>query len=174
MEIGVKTIAAGVGIFLLGVGSTYWLMADEKNIQTNGETNTVVQNQTVIQSQPIIPTALTPFEADKNESGNDIKAANRDVKTSALADKAEVTTLTHERFLADAEARREQQLADKAESDRLTKLRYIKEDSVDCKFWRQQKQTSSTASKIEEKIKTHCLLPNDLSTSSANSSVGDV
>ena len=34
MEIGAKTIAAGVAVFLLGVGSTYWLMAD------NGKTTT--------------------------------------------------------------------------------------------------------------------------------------
>jgi hypothetical protein len=180
MEIGVKTIAAAAGIFLLGVGSTYWLMADSKNTQTVGETNTAAHHQPVMQYQPAMqhqqtePTAPTSLEADNNKSGSNTGVANIDTETNTLVDQAEVTTLTHERFLADAEARREQQLAHKAESDRLIKLRHIKEDSVDCKFWRQQKQTSSTAAKVEEKIKTHCLLPSDLPTSAANSSADDI
>ena len=77
-------------------------------------------------------------------------------------------------FEAAAEARREQQLADKAEADRMAKLRQQKADSVDCKFWRQQQQTSSTAAKIEEKIKTHCMLASDLASSESSSSAETV
>jgi hypothetical protein len=167
MEIGAKTIVAGVGLFLLGVGSTYWLMADNRDTTAPLKTNPTVQHQ------PAMQAALTQLGNTKSESDSDttettgLETQNVDAATDNTAD---TTTLTHERFLADAEARRNQQLADKAEADRLEKLRHIKADSVDCKFWRQQQQTSSTAAKIEEKIKTHCLLPSDVPASASSSS----
>jgi hypothetical protein len=160
MEIGTKTIAAGIGLFLLGVGSTYWLMADSGN---SANANTRVQHQPAMQAAL---SQLGTSEAASNTTANVTSAAqNPTAETSK--------TLTHESFLAAAEARREQQLADKAEAERLTKLRQLKADSVDCKFWRQQQQTSSTAAKIEEKIKTHCMLPGDISSSASCSADTD-
>lgn len=159
MEIGTKTIAAGVGIFLLGVGSTYWLMSNKEGGQPPAQTNAVTQYQP---SEVALAGVTTVATTGVNEP-----ASYAEDHTTAGGNEA--LTLTHERFLADAEVRREQQLAEKAEADRLNKLRHIKEDSVDCKFWRQQKQTSSTAAKVEEKIQTHCLLPSDRITATSSS-----
>lgn len=75
-----------------------------------------------------------------------------------------------ESFYAAAEARREQQLIEKSETDRLTKLRKIKENSTECKFWKQQNKTSSAAAKIEEKITQYCTLPISSSPSSESNS----
>ncbi|AQT60675.1 hypothetical protein [Cellvibrio sp. PSBB023] len=168
MEIGAKTIAAGVAVFLLGVGSTYWLMAD------NGKTTTSATPQ----RQPAMQAALaqlgsTPSNSNETDAGNDGTQETDAIQTTSEST-ADAGTLTHERFLAAAEARREQQLADKAEADRMAKLRQQKADSVDCKFWRQQQQTSSTAAKIEEKIKTHCMLASDLASSESSSSAETV
>ncbi len=138
MDNRITTLAAGIGLFLAGVGATYWLMAD---------------------SPAVNPPAEPPVLTEQSTAAASSAEAQPDVET-----------LTHERFLAEADARRDQRLADQAEADRLAKLRQMKADSVDCKFWRQQHQTSSTAAKIEEKIKTHCFLASDLISSAAASS----
>lgn len=136
MDNRITTLAAGIGLFLAGVGATYWLMADSPGVNPPTEPPALIEQST----------------ASSSEAQPDVE------------------TLTHERFLAEADARRDQRLADQAEADRLAKLRQMKADSVDCKFWRQQHQTSSTAAKIEEKIKTHCFLASDLISSAAASS----
>lgn len=166
MEIGTKTIVAGLCLFLLGVGSTYWLMADSGG-------NSTAKKSVTIQHQPAMQAALTQLgtstsEATSEATGNATETTESDAQNTTTETSE---TLTHESFLAAAEARREQQFADKAEAERIAKLRQLKADSVDCKFWRQQQQTSSTAAKIEEKIKTHCMMPGDIS-SSASSSAG--
>ncbi|MFC3115887.1 hypothetical protein [Cellvibrio fontiphilus] len=172
MEIGAKTLIAGAGLFLLGVGSTYWLMADN-------QAPAAAEKPTAAHHQPAMQAALnqlgnsateTPTQepaAALTEAGNPHTAAASDAETETAS---ETETLTHESFLAAAEARREQQLADKAETERLDKLRQQKADSVDCKFWRQQQASSSTAAKIEEKIKTFCFIAQDLASSESSSS----
>lgn len=164
MEIGTKTIAIGAGLFLLGVGSTYWLMADSGS-------NSIAKKSAAAQHQPAMQAALTQLGTDTSEAANNTSETAESETQNTTTETGD--TLTHKSFLAAAEARREQQLADKAEAERLTKLRQLKADSVDCKFWRQQQQTSSTAAKIEEKIKTHCMLPGDISSSASSSADAD-
>ena len=165
MEIGTKTIAIGAGLFLLGVGSTYWLMAGSGS-------NSTAKKSAAAQHQPAMQAALTQLGTDTSEAANKTSETAESETQNTTTETSK--TLTHESFLAAAEARREQQLADKAEAERLTKLRQLKADSVDCKFWRQQQQTSSTAAKIEEKIKTHCMLASDLASSDSSSSAETV
>lgn len=160
MEIGTKTIAAGLGLFLLGVGSTYWLMADSGNPSATPE-------KRAQQHSPAVQAALTQLGSGANEATHTATETENSEAESSTTDTSE--TLTHERFLADVEARREQQLADIAEAERIAKLRQLKADSMDCKFWRQQQKTSSTAAKIEDKIKTHCMLPSDISNNASSS-----
>lgn len=163
MEQNVKIIVAGIGLFLLGVGSTYWLMADRGNAATSHTSATP-------QHQPAMHAALAQLGNETNSNATKtITSDALDSTTENTANIESADTLTHESFLAAAEARREQQLADKAETDRITKLRQTKADSVECKFWRQQQKTSSAAAKIEEKIKTHCLLASDLVSSDSSS-----
>jgi hypothetical protein len=148
MEQPFKIITAGAAIFLLGVGTSYWLLANN-TAEKQAEVLSYSPTQSHVHSQP------------QSEALNNNSAA------SAASETTEV--LTHESFLAAADARREQQQAEKAEADILAKKRQLKADSVDCKFWRQQQKTSSAAAKIEEKINTHCFLASDLA-SSANTS----
>jgi hypothetical protein len=155
MEQPFKIIAAGAAIFLLGVGTSYWLLANN-TAEEQAEVSPYYPTQSHVHSQP------------QSEALNNNSAASA---ASAAAETTEV--LTHESFLAAADARREQQQAEKAEADILAKKRQLKADSVDCKFWRQQQKTSSAAAKIEEKITTHCFLASDLANSAAASSAAN-
>ncbi len=165
METGAKTLIAGAGLFLLGVGSTYWLMADNKA--------SAPATKSAPHHQPAVQAALSQLGSNANEQAY-AQPASTATKAIDADDTAETETLTHESFVAAAEARREQQLADKAEADRLDKQRQQKADSVDCKFWRQQQQNSSSAAKIEEKIKTFCFIAQDLASSENSSSLPDL
>lgn len=60
-------------------------------------------------------------------------------------------------FMEEAEARREKALAEKEENDLIAKRKLEKENSVECKFWKQQKNEKS-ATKIDEKITEFCTL----------------
>lgn len=159
MEIGKNTIAAGVGLFFLGGFSVYLLMA---NVGANS--NATTYNQ----SSPPELTQTSPTDAP-GDSTDAEEEADASLTAKDGPDSTQAAELTHDVFLAQAEARREQQLIDKAEADRLEKLRLIKERSVECKFWRQQQKNSSASAKIEEKITQYCALQ----TSSSDSSLGD-
>lgn len=103
------------------------------------------------------------------------ESASETVLTTSSAPTVEInnSATNAESFYAAAEARREQQLIEKSEADRLTKLRKIKENSTECKFWKQQNKTSKAAAKIEEKITQYCTLPiSSESSSSASSGEG--
>lgn len=58
---------------------------------------------------------------------------------------------------ADVEAVREQDMEDKRNADELAKQKLKKGKSVECLFWKQQKQTSSAAN-VDEKIEKFCNL----------------
>lgn len=168
MEIGTKTIAASLGVFLLGVGSTYWLMAGTADSGTTTESATAQ-----VQHQPAMQAALAELDSNTAETSSIVES-----QTESPLNDSEPSTpeLTHDAFIAEAEARREQQLIEKSEAERTEKLRKQKENSVECKFWRQQQKASSAAEKIEAKVKEHCFLPGSSSTSetsvsSANSEV---
>ncbi len=60
-------------------------------------------------------------------------------------------------FVKEAEARREKALAEKEEADLLAKRKLEKENTVECKFWKQQKNEKS-GSKVDEKITEFCTL----------------
>ena len=60
-------------------------------------------------------------------------------------------------FIAQAEARREQKLEALAEQERQAKQQYEKEHSVECQFWKQQKNDKSPP-KVDEKIAEFCNL----------------
>jgi len=148
MEIGKKTIVAAVGLFFLGGLSVYLLMA---NINAPAQPATTQHKSAAMQE------ALQQVRASANaQEQEQIDQPPAPDSTSS----ATTEELTHEAFLAQAEARREERLIDKEESDRLTKLKAMKERSVECKFWKQQQKTSSAAAKVEEKINEHCNLPN--------------
>ena len=144
MEVGKKTIAAGIGLFFLGGLSVYLVMANSAPAPSTGYSQTTHNEQAIAPStQAETTSAATEDENSPGESDTETQAP---------------TELTHDEFLAQAEARREQLLIDKAEADRLEKMRLIKERSVECKFWRQQQKNSSASSKIEEKITQYCTL----------------
>ena len=156
MEIGTKTIAAAVGLFFLGGLSVYLVMANsdapEQSITTQHKTAAM---QAALEQ-------VRANSATQEQSNHDASATNDSTPEV-------VEELTHEAFLAEAEARREERLINREETDRLEKLKAMKERSVECKFWKQQQKTSSAAAKIEEKIDEHCNLPS--ATSSDASSV---
>lgn len=157
MEIGAKTIAASVGLFFLGGISVYFLTA-----KTDAPGRPTAQHQSAAMQE-----ALAQVRANKTEK--EIPATETIESTASSIVTSEVTDeLTHDAFLAQAEARREQQLIDKAEVDRLAKLRAAKARSVECTFWKQQQKTSSAAAKIEEKIIQHCTLQNSSSSASTS------
>lgn len=157
MEIGKKTIAAGIGLFFLGGFSVYLIMAS--NSGAAPATTATHQQPAAMQE------AIEQLHANNaaNTPETTVSASSAQAQTEAPAE------LTHDEFLAQAEARREQRLIDQAEADRLAKLRRIKEQSVECKFWKQQQKTSSAAAKIEEKIVQYCTLQ---TSSAAHSSDG--
>lgn len=160
MEIGAKTIAAGVGLFFLGGLSVYFLTA-----KPNATARPAAQYQSAAMQE-----AMEQVRASKTTE--EIPATTEENTSSSIATQEVTEELTHDAFLAQAEARREQQLIDKAEADRLAKLRAAKERSVECKFWKQQQKTSSAAAKIEEKIIQYCTLQttssNDITSSNAS------
>lgn len=82
---------------------------------------------------------------------------------SSVANTEPKEEMTHDAFIAAAEARREQQQEDKAEIERVEKLRKAKLNSVECKFWKQQqeRQTSSTAAKVAAKVDEFCVIAQD-------------
>lgn len=164
MEIGKKTIAAAVGIFFLGGLSVYLVMA---NSGAPAPTVTTQHKSAAMQEaleQVRANNATTQAQAQEKSS----------LVTPVDNDSAPATAeeLTHEAFLAQAEARREERLINKEENDRLEKLKAMKERSVECKFWKQQQKTSSAAAKIEEKINEHCNLPSS-SAASESSTAGE-
>lgn len=151
MEIGKTMAAAGLGLFLLGGLSVYLLMAD--NSPAAGE-----------KPAPRQQAAITPPEHTETTTEQEIAFS-----ASSDADQTDATPeMTHAAFLAAAEAKREQDLEDKAEADRLGKLLAIKQNSMECKFWKQQQKTTSAAAKIEEKIIKFCTLQ-DTSSEAASS-----
>ena len=162
MEIGKKTIAAAVGIFFLGGLSVYLVMA---NSGAPAPTVTTQHKSAAMQE------ALEQVRANNATTQAQEKSS---LATPVDNDSAPATAeeLTHEAFLAQAEARREERLINKEENDRLEKLKAMKERSVECKFWKQQQKTSSAAAKIEEKINEHCNLPSS-SAASESSAAGE-
>lgn len=104
------------------------------------------------------PEASEPPEPPQNQQISNTNHTNKD----------DVPEMTHANFLAEAEARREQNLENKAELERLEKLKKAKLNSVECKFWKQQLKTSSAAAKIDEKINHFCHLPTSSSDSSSS------
>lgn len=97
-------------------------------------------------------------------------------ESSSAANTEPKQEMTHDAFLAAAEARREQQQEDKAEIERVEKLRKEKFNSVECKFWRQQqeRQTSSTAAKVATKIDEHCVIAQDRANAASNTSANAI
>lgn len=160
MEIGAKTIAASVGVFLLGVGSTYWLMAGAADSSSTTESASAQ-----VQHQPAMQAALAELDSSTADT-NSVAVAPTDSPFNGEQQSA--PELTHDAFVAAAEARREQQLIEKSEAERIEKLRKQKENSVECKFWRQQQQNSSAAEKIEAKVQEHCVLPGSSSANEAS------
>jgi hypothetical protein len=138
MEPGVKMIAGGLVLFVLGGLSVYLISR---------------------------PAATTPAQIASQEQSAYTPATTA---TSASSPEPATDTIDAESFYEEAEARREQQLIDKAEADRLAKLKAAKERSVECKFWKQQQKTSSAAAKIDEKINEHCNLPSSSSASTSS------
>jgi len=58
-------------------------------------------------------------------------------------------------FYAEAERRREDKLEERAQQERQEKLQKARENSVECQFWRQQKNEKSTE-RVDEKIAEFC------------------
>jgi hypothetical protein len=63
--------------------------------------------------------------------------------------------MTKEKFIKEAEERREHLLAEKGDNDDLAKRKSAKEKSVECRFWKQQKETNPSE-KTDEKIAKFC------------------
>ncbi len=158
MEIGTKTIAAAVGLFFLGGLSVYLVMAKSDAPAQPALT----QHKTAAMQE-----ALEQVRANAATVQEKSTLTNPVVNDSAPEAEA-VGELTHEAFLAQAEARREERLINKEETERLEKLKAMKERSVECKFWKQQQKTSSAAAKIEEKINEHCKLPSSSAASESS------
>jgi hypothetical protein len=161
MEIGKKTIVAAVGLFFLGGLSVYLLMAN---------TNAPAQPATTQHKSAVMQEALQQVRASAN--AQEQEQIDQPAPAPDSTSPAATGELTHEAFLAQAEARREERLIDKEEADRLAKLKAMKERSVECKFWKQQQKTSSAAAKVEEKINEHCNLPSS-STESESSTASE-
>lgn len=142
---GIKLIAGGLALFVLGGAVVYFIS------QPNAATTQPATTQPATQAQSEPAPAAT---------------------TTSTSDTSTTTTTPTESFYDAAEARREQVLIAKEEADRLAKLKVTKERSVECKFWKQQQKTSSAAAKIEEKINEHCNLASSAAASS-NSAASD-
>lgn len=157
MEIGKKTIAAAVGLFFLGGLSVYLLMANQQMI-------------TQPSSTPHKSAAMQEALQHVRASATAQEQPAQSVPESASNTSQSTEELTHEAFLAQAEARREERMINKEEAERLAKLKAAKERSVECKFWKQQQKTSSAAAKIDEKIIQHCTLQTSSESASSDQS----
>ncbi len=158
MEIGKKTIGAAVGLFFLGGFSVYLLMANQQMTAQPSSTshNSAAEQEALQQVHASAAAQEQPAQSAPESASNASQSTEE---------------LTHEVFLAQAEARREERLINKEETDRLAKLKAAKERSVECKFWKQQQKTSSAAAKVEEKIIHYCTVQaSSESTSSVQSS----
>ncbi len=91
------------------------------------------------------------FRASKQKT---VATAQPVVAAPQMIAAVEPTAVNRNSF-ADVEARREQELEDKRNADELAKQQSKKGKSVECLFWKQQKQTSSAAN-IDEKIEKFC------------------
>lgn len=129
MDIGKKAIVAGAVLFFLGGLSMYFLMAPPSNSVSAAS----------VSAESQLTTATSSSATNNDPDGT--------------------PEMTHAAFLAEAEARREKNLQDKAEAERIEKLLKEKQNSVECKFWKQQQKTSSAAARIEERIGHFCNLP---------------
>jgi cell fate (sporulation/competence/biofilm development) regulator YmcA (YheA/YmcA/DUF963 family) len=146
MEFSKKAIAAGIGLFVLGGASVYLLINSQQGTAPKASAN---------HQQSAMHEAIAQIEQ---------KAPLSEASNSAYNSSIDATPeMTHAAFLAQADARREQNMEDKAETERVEKLRKMKLNSVECKFWKQQqeRQTSSTAAKINSKIDEHCIISQD-------------
>ena len=151
MEIGKKAIIIGTSLFILGGLSVYLLTPKGQPLHA---TPAHQQHDGAMQA------AIAQID-EKNTSPTNTTSTVSQI--SSIDDTK--PEMTHAAFLAEAEARREEKLENKAETERLAKLLKAKQNSVECKFWRQQQRTSSAAEKIDEKINHYCTLSG--STSSA-------
>lgn len=156
MEIGTKTIAAAVGLFFLGGLSVYLVMAkpDTPALQAISQHKSAAMQDALEQMR-------TNAAATQEQSHHTTPVVSESAPET-------VEELTHEAFLAEAEARRDERLINREETDRLEKLKAMKERSVECKFWKQQQKTSSAAEKIEGKINEHCNLPSSSAVSESS------
>ena len=164
MEIGIKTIAAGAGLFILGGLSVYLLTSNNQSSAITAATVATTHQSVALQE------AIEEMRTSGTEQGEQ--------SVSIETNTPETTPeLTHEAFLAAAAARREERQINKEETDRLAKLKTRKEQSVECKFWRQQQKTSSAAAKIEAKVDEFCNLPSNseasISSDANTSSLGN-
>lgn len=160
MEIGKKAIAGGLSLFLLGGICVYLFVTappdaapEKRSARQHGAMRAAIAQ---IENKE----AVAPVSEVETRSS----ISNSDVETT------EKPEMTHSAFLAAAEERREQQLINDAETQRLNKLRRIKQNSVECKFWKQQ-QNSSAAAKIAANIEEHCLLAIDRSSSNSSDTI---
>lgn len=88
---------------------------------------------------------------------NNTPAQTTPYATPELASNTPVNTNTSENFIQEAEARRDKALAEKEEAELIAKRKFAKENSVECKFWKQQKNEKSPP-KVDEKITEFCTL----------------
>ncbi len=165
MEIGSKVIAAaGISLFILGGLSVYLLMAPKSDVPERKLTS---------RQHSAMQAAVAQLEQQEPKEQETTRAP---LENSAPLNTDASEEMTHAAFIADAEARREQNMEDKAEAERLDKLRKIKQNSTECKFWKQQQKSSSAAARIEEKIIQFCTLQNtsSIANSEATSSIASL
>ncbi len=150
MELGKKAIIIGAALITIGGLTVYLLMPKGQAMDTTSKHQ---------QHSDAMQAAITQIEQKDASLKND---ASNFSQSSSLDTRPE---MTHAAFLAEAEARREEKMENKAETERREKLLKAKQNSVECKFWKQQQKTTSAAAKIEEKINYHCTLPGSSSSS---------
>ncbi len=150
MEVSKKAIIIGASLFILGGLSVYLLTPKGQPLHA---TPAHQQHNSAMQA------AIAQIE-QKGTSPTDTS----NVSETSSIDEA-TTEMTHAAFLAEAEAHREEKLENKTEAERQAKLLKAKQNSVECKFWRQQQKTTSAAAKIEEKINYYCTLTENTSSS---------
>lgn len=161
MDIGKKAIIGGTGLLLIGGLSVYLLMAAEPNAGNGKPAN---------RHQGAMRAAIAQIEHKEPATESAAETILAPTPDNNSAESSATPEMTHAAFLAQAELRREQQKIDLAEAERLEKLRKHKKNSPECKFWKQQQQTSSTAAKIIANIEEHCMIAQDLANANAASS----
>lgn len=152
MEIGSKAIMAGAGLFLLG-GLTVYLLTSSKP--------EVAEGKPTHHHQEIVQAAAN--QTEQQSAGNTGSSSGM----TPSAESSDTPEMTHAAFLAEAEARRTQNMENKAEMERLEKLLRMKQNSNECKFWKQQQSSATDPDKIEDKITKYCTLQNLSSTSNS-------